>query len=178
MRRALLVIAALGVLLTGCGGRAREPLVLNDFEGDADLDRLVWKCRCLFSLTDEWSTSGSRSLLCALMDEQYPGVTFRAYETDWRPYRALAFDVRHVGDDTLSVVVRIDDRESNSEFGSRFNGTFALVPGAQRIEIPLAGLSASDDRPLDLSHVGMFRIFLRNWNRAPDLYLDRVVLEP
>lgn len=163
----------------GCGGRASEPLVLYDFEVEGDLDRVVWKCHALFELSGEWAASGEKSLRCDLMDEQYPGVTFLDYENDWTPYRTLALHVRHVGADTLELVVRVDDPESGYEYGNRYNGRFRIPPGEHRMVIPLEEVrKGPGDRLLDLARVDGFRVFLRNWSVAPTIWIDGVTLEP
>jgi hypothetical protein len=165
------------VLLLACGER-EKPLLLYDFETEEDLDRISWACHDRFSITDEWSASGLRSLRCRLPRGTYPGVRFLDFENDWRGFDTLALAVRNEGAEAVELVVRVDDRESGEEFGNRYNGVFSLAPGENSIRIPLEEIRRGPaSRALDLSHIEQFLIFLRNGSDPPVLLVDRIALE-
>jgi hypothetical protein len=174
MKRRAYVLA---LLLLSCNAGERRPAVLFDFEEERDLDRMFWTCGDRFALTGEWSASGERSLRCELALEAYPGVRFRDFETDWSGYDTLSFSLRNDGDGPLELVVRIDDPASGEKIGRRYNGAFRVIPGENRIAVPLAEVRAArSPEPLDLSRVRLFMLFIRNARCAPPFLLDRIAL--
>jgi hypothetical protein len=89
------------LLSLGCSGALPAELVLNDFESDADLDRIHWGCRSLFSLSEKHATSGARSLEMKLFPAAYPGLALKLAENDWSRYGQVALDIFNPQDETL-----------------------------------------------------------------------------
>jgi hypothetical protein len=125
------------VAFGGCEKNPVSPYVLNDFEADSDLDQMLWKCRTLFSLSDEYATHGRYSLKMELFPSEYPGFHPMLSQKDWRGYRALCFDIYNPADEELEITVRIDDRKESREYADRYNGRFKLEPGMNPVVIPL-----------------------------------------
>ncbi len=179
MRRIFLLLAVpLLLLIIRCGGGPPDRLLLFDFEEEHDLDRVVWKCHNLYSLSADWSASGERSLRCELGREQYPGVQFIDFERDWSRFDSLTVHIRSEAPRTLDLVIRVDDEKAGQAFENRYNGSFRLEPGVNRVAIPTSAIAEGpESRLLDLTRVRTFMIFIRNWNEPPVLYVDRIELD-
>lgn len=179
MRKFLLTTATALVILTGgCGISNSDTPVHIDFEIDDDLDRVWWNCHNLYSLATDHATSGAHSLRCDLAAQRYPGVRFLLEKNDWAGLSTLSFDLFSMSGDTLSLVVRIDDRMSGEDLSNRYNGRFALFPGANRFEIPLDDLrQGPEGRLLDLSQIRLFKVFLVEPKMVPVLYFDNLSIQ-
>jgi hypothetical protein len=175
------LLLLLGALL--CPACEERPRFGFDFEQDRDLDELEWSCGALFRLSDAHATTGKRSLEMSLYPatdgdtEHYPGVAFTNFDPDWFGRRALVFDAHNPEAAPLPLEVRIDDRES-PDYEDRFNASYTLAPGGNRVSIPLAALRTSGTkRPLRLGRIRTVALFLANPEERHTLFLDRVVLE-
>jgi hypothetical protein len=96
LSRLIKTMAFVLLLMPGFGSCQKEvprEKVLFDFEEEADLDRIHWKCHTLFSLSEEHATHGSRCLRMELYPSPYPGVTPILKDHDWSRFRAFAFGV-------------------------------------------------------------------------------------
>lgn len=175
---ALWLMLVAGLLASGCGRVAEETLVLNDFETDADLDRVHWACRQLYSLSTQHAASGSHSLQMQLFPADYPGLVLKLSHRDWRGYDAIAFDVFNPHPEALEITVRIDDRPGHPGYEERYNKPFTIAPGGNAIRIPLETLSTSGgDRRLDLSRIHRFMFFLVDSRELRTLYVDHIRVE-
>jgi hypothetical protein len=170
----------LAVLIPSC--RERRPFSY-DFEESGILDELAWRCRTIYRLSPEHATSGTRSLEVTFFPappedrENYPGVSFPAFDPDWNSRRSLVFDVYNPEERVLRLTLRIDDRRGPT-YPERLNRTLTLAPGANRISIPLAGmLTSGSRRPLNLANILRVSLFMANPRERHTLYLDRVGLE-
>ncbi|MBU4315659.1 MAG: hypothetical protein KKF30_00140 [Proteobacteria bacterium] len=174
---ALLVLWA-GAFLISCTGHGREDYVINDFEADADLDRLVWKCRTLYSLSTQYASNGKFCLKLDMYPTAYPGVTFKGYPEDWSRFDALAMNIfnppENKGD--CRITLRIDDQEKTPPYQDRYNGTFLLKPGLNRINIPVGEIKTPRGRPLDLDRIQTFILFTVEPPEKKTLFLDHVRL--
>lgn len=173
-------VLLLAVLTPSC--RERRPFSY-DFEQPVVLDDLVWKCRALYRLSPEHSTSGARSLAVTFFPappeerENYPGVAFAGFDRDWSARRTLAFDVFNPDAVALSLTLRIDDRRG-PKYTERLNRTLTIEPGANHVSIPLAGLATSGSRrPLDLTNILRVLLFMANPRERHTLYFDGFTLE-
>ena len=178
MTRFILIIMGL-FLFVGCGGSAPGERLLFDFESDAELDRFQWRCFTLFSLSDEQATHGEKSLRLELYPSDYPGLAPMLYENDWRGYKAFRFDIYNPEENELRVSVRIDDRKDYPNYKDRYNRSFILKPGMNRMKIPLDTLVTSGtDRKLNLTKIYQVLIFMTRPERKVVLYVDYIRLVP
>ena len=165
------------VLFAACRTAPSEPVVLLDFEEEADLDQLMWRCRDRFAPTTQWAASGAHSLLCEPAHRSYPGLVIHPRLADWTPYRTLSLQMYSTALETLSLVIRIDDAESGPAYESRYNGSFRLAPGGNHLAVDLEeARRAPAGRELDLSDLTQLIIFLRTPEKTPAFYIDHVVL--
>ncbi len=160
-----------------CTEQVPPEKILFDFESDAELDRIHWKCFTMFSLSDKYVTHGTRSLKMELYPSDWPGWTPKLDDNDWRRFEILELDVYNPENKEVSVAVRIDDREDFPAYADRYNQSFVMKPGANSIRIPLENLITSGTkRNLDLKRIYRFLIFMGHPKQKHVLYLDNVRL--
>ena len=180
----LLFKVAFLLVLAACAPGCREkPRFDYDFEQPAVLDTLHWKCGTLYRLSSEHVTSGTNSLEVTFYpgppgaDENYPGLSFTAFDRNWSRYRTLVFDAFVPGEKAIRLRLRIDDQES-PDYADRFNATIPLAPGGNHIVIPLATLiSSGSKRPLNLGSIRDVMFFLSNPLERFTVFLDRIRVE-
>jgi hypothetical protein len=165
------------MIIAGCGDRAATEKILFDFETEQDLDRVQWKCHALFSLLEEHSSHGAQCLRLELYPSSYPGLAPVVKEKDWSGFRSLCFEVYNPHEEEIQITVRIDDRKDWPDYSERYNKSFQLVGGSNRIEIPLSTLVTSGTRnQMDLKNIHRFLIFLVNPPQKKVLYVDYIRL--
>lgn len=176
----LVAIILLGLLcFWGCGSSATQEKVLFDFEDDSELDRLSWKCRTLFFISDQYATHGKSSLLMELYPSPYPGFSPRLGVMDWRGFAVLSLDIYNPGEEDLSVTLRIDDRADALEYADRVNRRIILSPKNNPVRIRLSEMRTSGSKsPLDLSHIHRISLFMASPAGKKRLYLDYIRLSP
>lgn len=155
--------------------------MLFDFESDAELDRIHWKCHALYSLSGEFASHGAKSLKMELYPagypDEYPGLSPFLKEKDWRGYRELRLDVYTPRDSAESLWVRIDDREKCPDYRDRYNKRFALRQGVNTIRIPLDALTTSGtERLLDRGKIARLLIFTVHPRKKVVLCIDAIRL--
>lgn len=165
------------LIVTACGGERPPDPVLIDFETDADLDRVHWKCHTLMGLSSEHATHGKGSLRLELYPSDYPGFEPLLDQKDWREYRTLCFDVFNPSERRVSITLRIDDRKERPDYRDRYNNPIMLNPGMNRITIPLGTLiTTGTGRDLDLGTIERLILFTVSPPRRVLLYLDHLRL--
>ncbi|WP_457554127.1 hypothetical protein [Desulfobacula sp.] len=159
--------------LAGCGKIKDKELVLFDFESGSVFDEIHWKCHTLFSLSDEHAVQGKKSLKLELYPSSYPGLFPALKYHDWHGYKAFCFEVYNPLPESVSLVLRIDDKKDAFEYNDRYNKSLMLSPGANQIKISLDSLKKSETtRPLDLKNIYRFLIFMSHPEKTYVLYLD------
>ena len=165
------------LILIGCADRPATEKILFDFETDLDLDRVDWKCHALFSLSEEHATHGTRCLRLELYPSPYPGVTPMLRDEDWSKFRSLCFDIYNPQEREIKIAVRIDDQKDWPDYPDRYNKSFGLARGLNRIEIPLSTLVTSGpQRKMDLKSIHQFLIFMVSPSEKNVVYVDYIRL--
>jgi hypothetical protein len=173
----LIVAFSLVMLVCGCPMDRPAKLILFDFEEDAELDRLQWRCFTLLSLSSEHATHGEKSLKMEFFPSRWPGWEPKLYKKDWRGFEALGFDLYNVQDINLSVTVRIDDRKGYPGHANRYNQVFILRPGSNTLVIPFDSLMTSgSNRTLNLGRIERLILFMGSPEKRFVLHLDHVRL--
>ena len=174
MRRALGL--GLLLLLLGCSGGWDG--LLFSFESEAELDQFRWKCGQLFRLCPEHATHGRHSLRLEIYPAAYSGLRPAITRRDWSGFQAFCLDVYNPQREALRLSVRIDDARNRYEFADRYNRSFRLAPGLNRIRIPLSALVTSGTgRRLDTQDIWAVYIFLAHPQEMKVLYFDYLRLE-
>lgn len=172
--RLFIVLILIFSLLTGC--RTRNSL-FYDFETEAILDTLNWRCKTIFALSDKHTTSGQKCLKMELYPSPYPGIALNNFDPDWSEYDVLKFDIHNQENILLKLTIRIDDTD-NPSYNDRYNKTVILNPGVNRISIPLNSLVTSGtNRKLNLLSIEKVILFLVQPKEKRTLYLDNLRLE-
>ena len=92
--------------------------------------------------------------------------------------RMLRFEVYSGDDQTREITVRIEDNQHNDEISDRYTGKFAVGPGANSLEIPLAEIeSAPLTRKLDLGSVREIQLHLAFLIDTVTMYIDNIRLD-
>ena len=91
---------------------------------------------------------------------KYPGFELRYFPGDWQGMRALKLTIVNPEPGPTEVTIRIDDTEYRLKLHDRYNQSFPLSPGINRIAIPLADVaSAPRGRRFDLGRVHTLLVF-------------------
>ncbi len=176
MSKLIVIILCFFALVT-CSGDVPENVVLFDFEADAELDQVQWKCYTLFSLSKKHATHGTKSLRMELYPSDYPGITPKLAITDWRKFKAIGFDVYNPEKEETAIVTRIDDQKKHPAYADRYSKRFILKPGPNHIRIPLDSLMTSGtNRPLNLKKIQRLIIFMVQPQKKHILYIDFIRL--
>ncbi len=152
--------------------------ILFDFESDAELDRLQWKCHTFFQLSDTFATHGDKALKIDFHPSSYPGLTPVLDVNDWSGWRFFCFDIYNPGQDAVQIVVRIDDRKKTPPDKDRYHQKFLMHNGLNRIKIPLdAATTHVSKRKMNLGGVHRFWIYMVNPPEKLSLFIDYIRLE-
>ncbi len=166
------------LIATACDNRAPSGRILYDFESESDLDRMNWHCRMRYSIVPEHATSGSSSLRCDFSEMRYPGIGFHDFPRDVASFRSISVDIFNNADQSVNLVVRIDDAESGDQHENRYNGSFMLQPGENKLAIPMESIrNGPVGRKLDLTDIRRFLIFIYKAPGPVTLYIDRIAIQ-
>lgn len=155
----------------------RREEILFDFEMEADLDRLHWKCHVVYSLSDQHVTHGMRSLKLELYPSAYPGLSPKLDLHDWRSYRSLCFDIYNPYDHEETISLRVDDMKVANDYADRVNQRKTLSPGMNQVVIPFETLVTSGtQRMLNLKTIERFLLFQADPREKKIFFLDNVRL--
>jgi VanZ family protein len=105
-------------------------------------------------------TSSDEGLIINFRGEGFSGAEYRAGSEDWSTYARFIVTLYNP-DDEFTLYLRVDDSHDCTAFAERFNGTQAVLPGENIVEILLVEIRAST-RPLDLSAIHRVLLFAEN----------------
>ena len=152
--------------------------VLSDFETPFEINR--WSGKANLSIDNEVHFHGRSSLKVALKTSNYSGAGLRYFPRNWSNYKYLHLHVFNPTDDSLKIKCRIHDRrhaEGNQAYGDRFNKSYVLEQGWNRIVIPLEQVeNAPKTRKLDLKRVQKLSVYVYRLSHPRVIYIDKVSL--
>ncbi|MCX8044927.1 MAG: hypothetical protein N3B18_12480 [Desulfobacterota bacterium] len=174
LRYLLVSICCIGA---GCTSTSQSDLLLFGFERDADLDRLWWYCKTMYTRAREHATQGEYSLKVDFYPSHYPRFEPLMRTQDWSRYRALCFDIYNPSDSIITVTLRIDDRRTSPAFYDCHIQYLKLRPGHNAITIGIASLKGcKTQRPLRTKEIRRFMVFMYRPDRQHTLYFDNIKL--
>jgi hypothetical protein len=96
---------------------------------------------------------------------------------NWRGFEAIGFDAYNPGASDIALTLRIDEWEDFPYYADRYNQSFILKPGMNRIEIPFYCLvtSGTKGKP-NLDKIYRFLIFMGHPDKKHVLYADYIRL--
>ncbi len=156
----------------------RFPL-LAGFESALELER--WDSYHHIELADEPVSQGDLSLKVGLTTTQYSGISLDYFPRDWSNYALLKMDIFNPSKDIVPSIIRIHDllhEKRNNDYQDRFNKSFALKKGWNRITIHLREVMLSPKkRSMDMAKIKKLRLFVIKLDKPANIYLDNVRLE-
>ena len=187
-RRRFLQISVLTLLLAHLWPVARSLLdeaiarhqfpLLSGFETPFEIDR--WTGNARQSVETVAAISQGKLLKVSLTTDQYSGVTLNYFDGDWASAHTLLISLYNPDASPLQITCRIHDlqhEDGNEEYEDRFNRSFLLVQGWNRIEIDLNDVRASPaGRSMDMSRIRGLGIFVVALPAPRILYIDEVRL--
>jgi len=108
---------------------------------------------------------------------KYPGFELRYFPRDWQGMRALELMFMNPESTPTEIAVRIDDVAYRFYWYDRYNRSFPLSPGLNRIEIPLADVTtAPRDRRFDLARVHSLLVFAVDLKQPRSIIIGPITL--
>jgi len=110
---------------------------------------------------------------------KYPGIVLSHFPRDWRGLRALELLIFNPATTPIEMTVRIDDVHYNFrlDIDDRYNQSFRVLPGKNRIEIPLSDVvTAPRGRQFDLGHVQSLLVYTVDLERWQEIVVGPITL--
>ena len=110
---------------------------------------------------------------------RYPGFALKHFPGDWRGLRALELLIVNPETQTLDLTVRIDDAryDYKLDLNDRYNRSFPLTAGLNRIEILLSDVAAAPrGRRFDLGHVQLLLVYAVDLERPRKVVVGPISL--
>jgi len=108
----------------------------------------------------------------------YPGLDFEHLPADWRGYDHLYLDVFSKQPAPVSMTLRIHDHAHTQQYEDRFNRSFSIKPGMNKLLISLQHVkNAPRDREMHMDQIAELMLFAVDPDNAFSLYLDNIRLD-
>jgi VanZ family protein len=109
---------------------------------------------------------------------RYSGITFDEPYPDWRGRDALALTIVSDLDQALPMAIRVHDASHDQRLRDRFNRSFNIVPGVNRLRIPLEDIrNAPDRRKMDMARIRGVILFAFDLKKPASLFVGPLRLE-
>jgi hypothetical protein len=145
---------------------------LFDFEEEAELDLFHWKCKTLFSLSEEYAKHGSRSLRIEFYPTRQVGFSTGQIDHDWSRIRAFEFTVFNKSEKTIKLYLQISDDTTKGDPLKAYTKALSIASGDNVIIVPISELCDSFSRKLNARNIKGFYIFMREIPVRTILYFD------
>lgn len=90
------------------------------------------------------------------------GLTIAETYNDWRSFNTLRFQVYSEMDESIEIILRIDDQRGPATRDERFERSLTVAPGLNDFEIPFqdirGGAEGRDIRMSRIRHIGIFSV--------------------
>lgn len=161
--------------------RIQQGPMLGNFEKNVELQfwrpNQVGKNAARITLSDDVAYTGYHSLKIMAGNTRWSGVTYYAENENWQPYRTLSFHIYNPGE-KLTVSMRIDDNGDTEHYTGRFNKSFVVQQGWQKISIPIEEIAhGPKKRIMNMRAITQVLFFISINNKTRIFYLDNVHLE-
>jgi hypothetical protein len=112
---------------------------------------------------------------------KYPGFELNYFPRNWQGMRALRLLITNPETTPIEMTVRIDDAEYDFklDLDDRYNRSFPVSPGVNRIEIPLSDVAAAPrNRRFDLGRVQSLLMYAVDLERPRSIIIGPILLLP
>jgi hypothetical protein len=175
-RSITIILLILMSFLLNCSDQKTREQILFDFESLSELDKLEWKCHTMYSLSNEHSAHGLKSLKLELYPsdgEDYPGLTPIITKNNWSGFKYFCLDIYNPEARQEQISIRIDDRKDYPDYEDRYNQRINLKSGQNSICISLNEMATSaTNRKINLQNIYRVLIFKANPEKKVVLYVD------
>lgn len=153
--------------------------ILATFETPFELTR--WNSSLAdLSLSKKIKLSGKQAMQANFMPGKYPEMSLNHFIGEWQNYKLLRFNLFNERNESVKIHIKIYDAAhpaSGYQYSDRFNSTINLSPGWNQIQYPLATIrNLPNSRPMDLSSIISFSLFLVDLHEPLTIYIDDVYL--
>ena len=105
----------------------------------------------------------------AIAQKEWPGILYSNQFLPWKNYGSLEIEIETFEDNTISI--RIDDDQKCKEFDQRFNKSFFLKTGVNKISIPLDEVRLTrSGRMMNLDKIKRVAIFTTKRERPERIF--------
>jgi len=146
--------------------------MLFDFEEDAELDRFRWKCHSRFFLSQAYARHGKSSLEMSFFPTEQVGFSTGHVAHNWSPYLSLQFFVYNPSEASSTLYIQISDDHTQGNPARACTRELHVVPGENKMVIPVAGLVDTTSRPLETDRIKGFYIYMKDIRIKRTLYFD------
>jgi VanZ family protein len=157
--------------------RQQFPL-LSGFETPFETHR--WQGDGELSIESMMAVAEGGLMKVPLATDKYSGVSLRYFDGDWGSARTLQISIYNPATGPMRITCRIHDlqhTEGDQDYEDRFNRSYDLVPGWNRLEIDLDEVENSPSgRKMDMSRIRELMLFTVSLPLPRVLYLDEVRL--
>lgn len=160
--------------------RAQFPVLAN-FETASELSRFEFgeglKPRIVRTTDDDGRPVSAMQL--HLPSGKYPGFALRYFPGDWQGLRALKLLIVNPEATPIEMTVRLDDSQYRLNLDDRYNRSFPVAPGTNRVEILLSDVAeAPRDRLFDLRRVHSLLVFAIELEQPRSIIIGPILLLP
>jgi len=127
----------------------------------------------------DWQSNQSTVIRIDKDSSSYSGFSLFDFESDWRFLTHFEFDVFNPQDQTVELILRINDTHHNNQYHDRFNHIFQVAPGSNAMSIAIddmltLGSPRNDGRIMDISSISGLVFFMTLGSAGKTLYLDNI----
>lgn len=154
----------------------RHPNILADFESAGQASR--WNHGKIIQRPE----SDEQSLFkVPLTTDEYSGTSLKYLPRDWSRWSTFYLEVFCADPSPQTLHLKIDDRQTmadGNEYSMRFNTTRTLLPGWNRLTIPIDEIrNGPERRPLNLADINSVSLFFARRSQPGYMLLDNLRLE-
>jgi len=152
---------------------------LYDFEQEHP--ERYWRGNVARSTGDTCGPLGDGALTIDLTTRRYSGASLDNLPSDWEGYEELAFALWNPQSYAISLTLRINDMAhelGNNTYHDRFNRTFQIEPGINRLQQSLDSVVTSPrSRQMELDDIRRLMFFTSNLDQPARLCLGELRLK-
>ncbi len=153
--------------------------VLANFEQAGEISRWSTTGDAHISIDSTVARDGTQSLKVELGTSRYAGASMEFFPEDWSAQQGLIIHLYNPTSKLSIVTCRIQDKKHNQSIEDRFNQSYELQQGWNKIIIKTQDLaSAPSERLMDIREIDRLELFVSALASPTTLYIDHIYLTP